>query len=445
MKGTYTAAEDPPNLRCWNQKRRYGADFLYPFERYVAGFTETKLLSRRGQVVQNPLYDDLSAACNKATGAGCVGERDASLVFVAGIVGVPWQDIAVDPTDLTKGYLTATQLTDMNVWAKIVGVPNDQQNAYAPPIAPNDPHMLESIVPRPGLPPPSSAPDADPINGHEWDPSQVAPPNADLQYACTFPLPATKTCTEGIDCDCFVPPGGNAAAAANPLCQNGGMYSNVQTRAKAYPGIRELQVLEGLGDQAIVASICPANVTNMNAADYGYRPAVGALINRLRSPLRTRCLPRQLVVKPGGEVPCVIFEAFDPPPGASCDCGGPARSFVASDSPRITAEVRRQGTCFCEIAQLIDAKDSQHPAAGTICRTNVSPPADEPSGWCYVDPAQAGANAAGQCQIVSTCPPTDRRIIRFVDTASEPRNGATGLLVCDDPGAPGGPATDPCP
>ena len=86
-------------------------------------------------------------------------------------------------------------------------------------------------------------------------------------------------CPEQTDCDCFVPAGGNAAAASNPLCQNAaGMYSNTQSRAKGYPGTRELQVLQGLGEQAIVASICPSNVANMAAADFGYRPAIAALI-----------------------------------------------------------------------------------------------------------------------------------------------------------------------
>ena len=36
--------------------------------------------------------------------------RDGSLVFLAGIVGVPWQDIAVDPYDLSKGYRAAEEL-----------------------------------------------------------------------------------------------------------------------------------------------------------------------------------------------------------------------------------------------------------------------------------------------------------------------------------------------
>jgi hypothetical protein len=216
---------------------------------------------------------------------GCAPQRDRDLVFFAGIVGVPWQDIAVDPNDLTKGYLTAAQIAERKVWAKIVG---DPHNA-AGPVAPSDPHMIEAILPRPGLAGPTSGPTADPIHGHEWNISQSSPtPNSDLQYACTFELSPVKVCVEQTDCDCFVPAGGNPAAAGNPLCQNRatGMYSTTQTGAKAYPGVRQLEVLQGLGQQAIVGSICPANTNDKTRIDYGYRPVISAIVNRLRNPLR---------------------------------------------------------------------------------------------------------------------------------------------------------------
>jgi hypothetical protein len=444
MKGTYAPAEDPANLRCWQQKKRYGADFLYSTQRYINGFKDSKIPNRRGIAVQNPLYDDLTTTCNKATGAGCSGERDKSLVFVAGVVGVPWQDIALDVTDLTKGYLSSTQIADMNLWAKILGTPFDPTKPFAAPIPPTDPHMIESIAPRAGLPPPGSPLNADPINGHEWDPSMSSPPNADLQYACIFPLPMTKTCTEQTDCDCFVPAGGNAAGPSNPLCQNGGMFSNVQRAAKGYPGTRELEVLKGLGEQAIVASICPSNVTNTNAVDYGYRPAIAALISRLRNALRGRCLPRQLAVTPDGSVPCVIVEAFYPPAGGGCDCSV-GRQPVAGDDPVLTDQVRAQGTCFCAINQL---KDTMTDNSKTVCESDPAPGGTVLPGWCYVDPSQATTPTArqDQCQIVRNCPATDRRIIRFVSPASEPRPGATAFIMCQEQSFPssGGAPMDPC-
>jgi hypothetical protein len=441
QKGAYTLTQDPPNLREQFQKRKYGVEFYWPVSRYINGFINDQVPNRANQPVKNPLYDDLSPTCDKTTKVGCAGARDKSLVFFAGIVGVPWQDIAVDPMDLTKGYLTAQQISDMNIWAKIVGDPNPPNNA--PPILPTDQHMVESIAPRNGLPGPNSNANADPINGHEWDPSMLGPASAndDLQYACIFELNPPKTCMGVQDCDC----GGPVAMTHSPLCQNpaNNTYSAQQVRAKAYPGIRELQVLQGLGPQAIVASICPSNVRDMAAADYGYRPAISALISRLRNALRGRCLPRTLAVNPDtGAVPCVVVEAFNPPPGTTCNCSDkPGRVGVDPNSGVITPEIQAQGTCFCEIVQL-NGTDK------TLCETQVTPPSSVASGWCYVDPSQAGANAMAECQIVKACPPTDRRIIRFVNPDSEPRPGATAFIMCQEQSFPtqgGGAPMDPCP
>ena len=73
---------------------------------------------------------------------------------------------------------------------------------------------------------------------------------------------------------------GDGVAQKNPLCQQGGTYGTTQYGAKGYPGTRHLAVLKGLGDQAIVASICPANLTDASKNDYGYRPAIGSIISR---------------------------------------------------------------------------------------------------------------------------------------------------------------------
>ena len=67
--------------------------------------------------------------------------RGPGLVFFAGIVGVPWQAIANDPGNVSLGYKPATQLD----WNAILGDPANH-------VPPADPHMVESIDPRPGLP-----------------------------------------------------------------------------------------------------------------------------------------------------------------------------------------------------------------------------------------------------------------------------------------------------
>lgn len=252
--------QDALNLRCYRQKERFGLDFLQPVQRYIDALTKTTLPDG----TLNPLF------CSKrnADGTSCdVAMRDPSLVVLAGIVGVPWQDIARDPSDLSKGYRTAGEV----MWDQIVGSEQGR-----------DPLMVESVAPRTGTNPATgaelSAPGAlpaNPINGGEWD---IALGN-DLQYACAFALPAPVDSSQGGDC---------AGSPQSPLCRDPSTHAYGQTQflAKAYPGLRQLEVLRGLGDSAVVASICPANLSDPARADFGYRPAMGALGDRLRSNLR---------------------------------------------------------------------------------------------------------------------------------------------------------------
>jgi hypothetical protein len=407
QKGEYTVVEDQPNLRCFKQKERYGVDFLYPVQRYIDGFTRPQVPNRRGEMVPNPLFTDLT--CN--AGSGCA-MRDKSLVYVTGLVGVPWQDIAVDPSDLTKGYKTSQQLDADGVWADIVGDPLSP----AGPVPPRDLHMVESIKPRPGLPGPGSAPNADSKNGHEWDPTKdSSQPNADLQYACIFDLPMPRTCIDSGDCDCFGP---NVSDVQNPLCQNAqGAYTSTQVRAKAYPAPRILQVLRGLGDHAIVGSICPAQLGDVSRADFGYSPAVSALVPALRQSLAHPCLAVALPADATGQAPCQVIEAFN---STTCNCSNEPGRRPAVDS-LLTDEMRRAGNCFCEILQLAGN-------ANQICRSNLNPPANTGDGWCYVDPAQQSDTS---CTVVRECAANQQRKIQFINASSEPRPGSTAFLRCD--------------
>jgi hypothetical protein len=415
-----TGAEDALNLRCFNQKQRYGMSFLYPVERYIEGFSKATIHNRKGEVVQNPLFADL----NCKAGTDCQSVRSESLVFVAGITGVPWQLISKNPNDLLAGYKSAKEIQAENLWLDLVG----DQNNPSGPIAPKDPHMVESIAPRAALAGPASSASADPIHGHDWDTSKIDnQANSDLQYACTFALPTPKTCTSPQDCDC----GGSPTelnGTKNPLCQNGTSFTTTQTRAKAYPGTRVLQVLQGLDpDQAIVASICPANLDmkKVDAPDYGYTPAIQALISRLRTVLRGRCLPRPLEVDTEGQVPCVVVEASKSK--GTCDCSLPGRAAITDDS-LITQDMRDAGNCFCELQQI---KDEQ---ASELCKTSADPGAAAGNGWCYVDPSQGkdGKPDTRQCGLVSKCGATERRLIKYVNTSSEPRSEATAFILCQE-------------
>jgi hypothetical protein len=411
--------EDPSNLRCFNQKKKYGQDFLYPVQRYIDGFGNTKIRNRKGELVDNPLFLDLTCK----NGTACQPQRDKGLIFVAGITGVPWQLIARNPSDLGEGYKSAKDILEQNIWPDLVG---DLANPQGP-VLPSNAHMVESVMPRASLAGPTSAATADVIHGHEWDPSQAQHKNADLQYACTFPLKEPKPCPTDLDCDCFGSPT-QVAGMKNPLCQNpaDNSFSTVQLRAKAYPGTRILQVLQGLDpEQAIVASICPANVMDPTRKDYGYTPAIQALISRLRTALRGRCLPRPLEVDSDGMVPCVVVEAFK---GAGkCDCQGqPGR--IAADPTLLTPEIEEAGDCFCEMLQI------DKPQAQELCKTSPDPGGAAGHGWCYIDPAQGadGKPDKRQCGLVAKCPATERRLIKFVDAASEPRPGATAFIMCQE-------------
>jgi hypothetical protein len=279
-----TPIEDQPGVRCWDQKRRFGIDFLYPSQRYVNALTlpaiDPSSVDLSGpQTVPNPIFSDLNPNDPITT------VRGPELVFLAGVVGVPWQDIARDPSDISQGYKNAIELNEpngngVNAWDIALGDP-------ASYISPLDPLMVESADPRSGVNPvtgdpivTSADPLGNPINGHDF----ANPERTDLQYACIFPLLTPKDCSDPnlSSCDC------NDPTNDSPLCENDPMNGGQptrQVRGKAYPGTRELQVLKGVGEQGVVASICAVQTENPSQSDFGYRPAVRAIIDATRSRL----------------------------------------------------------------------------------------------------------------------------------------------------------------
>ena len=107
----------------------------------------------------------------------------------------------------------------------------------------------------------------------------------DLEYACIFPLPTPRDCAQRDPSTeaCYCYPGFFDRA----LCEQTpgtGDPGTTQYWAKAYPGPRQLEVLEARGSNSILASICPRNTTDASAIDFGYRPAIDAVIERLAQP-----------------------------------------------------------------------------------------------------------------------------------------------------------------
>ncbi|MEM6790135.1 MAG: hypothetical protein AAF715_21625 [Myxococcota bacterium] len=446
--------EDHINVRCFDQKRRFGIDFLYPMSRYENALRAPSLPDRNGNLVPNPIFADLTR------GRDGVAVRSSDLVFIAGIVGVPWQEIARKSPDgspdllsgLTAdgrpqgGYQSAGELSANGTWDRILGDPKCYGSD--PDCRPDNPLMIESIAPRtgPGLVD-ASTPLGNPINGHEYT---IARGN-DLQYACIFDLvdgsgmPAPVDCSEqpnGAGCDCDDDTSGD-----NPLCYwtgegappldatmtySGPSFTQTQFRAKAYPGLRHLQLLQSVGDQGIVGSICPEQLVDPTLENFGYRPAVGAIIERLKVQLNGQCLQRSLTPDVDGTVRCRIVEARRlEDDAASCaeTCTAPGRRFIDPLDPAVVAvsgDATRDDNCFCEIEQLTGDD-------GAGCKSDVSSAPVNPTtgeavhGWCYVDAATVPKT--GDPRLVSDCPATQQRLIRFVNEGRG-ESGAKLFIAC---------------
>ena len=277
QKGDLSASEDPTNLRCFDQKKKYGVDLLYPVQRYIDAFSGSKVPNREQAMVENPLFSDI----NCQTGAACAPPRDKNLVLFTGIVGVPWQDIAVDPNDLSNGYKNAKQLRDENIWANIVG---DPLNASGP-IPPRDPHMMESTAPRLGLAGPESGPVPTPSTVTSGSRAETCSNRRRLAVRLHLRSPLSRSVSTQ-DCACFGPAIGDVM---NLVCQNAqGVYTTAQVRGTAYPGTRILQVLQARRRHRRFHLPC---------AEYRYHARILVLPrhqrhhDRLRQSLADPCLP----------------------------------------------------------------------------------------------------------------------------------------------------------
>jgi hypothetical protein len=469
------AVDDGPyqaNIRCWQQKRRFGYEFLYPTSRYVVGLTKKQLCPDQS-------FGDMDCDCDyaKSIGAGCSpGSRqmpnplystivgtlndgsqiegypkllprsDNSLIFLVGIVGVPWQDIGTsasgtltyipvtDPAwnSTASGTLPDNPPTGQNgIWEMIYGVDNVN-------ITPADMHMVESVAPRNGLPGPTASAYADPFNGHEYNTARE-----DLEYACIYRLPTPRACVCNAGssdyasckyqnpndcCDVSYPADGAGGPGDNyykPLC-NG----NTQVAAKAYPGLREIAVLHDYATSdvtstkkgnAIVASICPRDLTSANtSAGYGYNPAMQATVERMKELLVPSCLPWSLSVNADGSTPCNVVEVVDNTLTAGQDCSTYCTSMGrqkanAANTADVTVLLKTiricsatgqpdcSSLCVCQLPEETGGNLATCQNAIDGSEAAILP------GFCYVDPSQG----AGNPEVVARCPESQRRIIRF--------------------------------
>ncbi|CAN5925337.1 hypothetical protein BH11MYX4_BH11MYX4_61190 [soil metagenome] len=396
--GYYGPAEDQLNVRFHRMKERYGIDPQYPIKRYIDGLTKfrvpdrsaehtTKARAGGGRDISgyvgtakctNPLF---AKSLPRESGQEiCTLQRSTrgpDLIFFAVVGGVPNNLLHFDPASPEKSRIVNDD------WNKILG--RDPANFNYEGI---DPHMIQSVAPRNGVPPASDTRgdngDANDPVGRDWKTG-----DDDLQYACTFKLPKERNCVAtDPSCDC-------AGTKNPPLC--GAAVGN-QIKAKAYPTTREFQVVRALGDQGVIASLCPISLT-VDKADptYGYNPAVKSIIDRLKNALTTQCLPQKLTKSSDptekDQVPCLVLaqlgEVTDTCAGVGLDV--PPAEILAKFLEQKKAEsgdLKDGGTDLtkfpvCVLKQLVVA-------TGDTCKDNAD------KGWCYVENG-SGKTPAGKC------------------------------------------------
>jgi hypothetical protein len=264
------------------------------------------------------------------------------------------------------------------------------------------------------LAPTGAASTTDPVNGREWITDlpvgdHVLP--VDRQYACIFPLTTPRDCTQAVNgyaCDCPAP-SMLTHDQTPPVCSDA--TPTQQIAAKAYPTVRELLVAKMMGVQGIVSSICPIHVADNAAGNdplYGYRPAVAAIIDRLKAALTNACLPRKLTPGADGSVPCLVLVTL---PGAG-SCKNPT---CPADSGLTVPDMNVLDTfCNSQEANYQGVKNVPgDPALQSVCQlqqlTVTANPGDFDNnqscsqsgdkGWCYVQ--GAGANGCSQAIVFS--------------------------------------------
>jgi len=408
----------------------------------------------------------------------------------AGCTATQYWDTSVSPPACAdcpqKDVLSTTD------WIKILGTGPAAYTGTGGALSFNyagiDPHMVESQTPRnvvsltnpavatnpaestlQGPLPVASAADPirpDPINGREWTTTTgVHSLNVDRQYACIFQLPAAsqRDCAaipnntiEENSCDC-VPlwdsttgkagPTKNTPDQIPPLCSMTSTDKTitsavsdytVQTYAKAYPTIRELMLANMMGAQGIVSSLCPIHTEDNTAGDdplYGYRPAVNAIVNRLKSALGSQCVPK-LTPDSTGNVPCLVLVTFGPTSNGptsegACSSYGGQNAYSTVD-PQVLAEFQQAQVAAAGDAGAASVKNeitcSLNQAAvpaGSNCAT-----VSGKVGWCYVTGAGITGGSTCSQQISYSSPqlvPNGATIsLQCISTNSASDGGASG-------------------
>src|SRR5690606_38304067 len=131
---------------------------------------------------------------------------------------------------------------------------------------------------------------------------------------------------------------------------------------------------------------------NMGARDYGYRPAVAAIVDRLKEQLADKCLSRELSVRENAagdnEAACIIVEAKALQAGQMPNCSATAREPIAAEIDPVVRD-QLEDTFQCGGNTGIDCNAFQlcqiSQVSGDSCLNDENASGD---GWCYIDPAK---------------------------------------------------------
>ncbi len=387
--GVLKAEDDDPNVRCFDQRRRFGASYLFPLDRYVRGLTSRTVVDRHGAEVTNPLYT-----------AG----RTPEMVHLAFLTGVPWPTTATEGSGSNNGelqLLTSRELHD-SVWKKLIGSEAER-----------DPRLIESIGPRAELPGPEATRWADPIISHDYD----NPRRAALQNSCVFELPEPVDCGDVEWCDCAERAWPDGAAAPlssnNPLCQaEDGSYGSTQHFAKATPPVRLLTFAQRVNDavETLVGSICPVTLdpSRSTSSTFGYN-AFGVAVSSWfggGGGLETMCIDARWPDTAGGRANCKLIERVQ----AGFDCNLPGRRVAPEEYVSWTLPPwgKRKDFTFCEVLPLPGDPEAAGTPAHTCAHALVPP--NEEVGYCLIDPE----HGLGDPNLVEMCPDAAKRRIRLI-------------------------------
>ena len=427
---------DIPNLRFFHERQRFGIDYHYPPSRYINALQNGIVpdQSYTGAQCTNPLFaaslpTSSTAELCKLTPNSTSGRLPGgNLVYYAAITGVPHQLIQATPGDGTCAATSAKAdcpqkpLLTAADWQLIIG--QDPINYNFTGV---DFHMLESWAPRTQAVaqaagavnysncPPTASDTCDPINGREYDTTYLQQGYADLEYACTFQFAQPKNCDSpqyAGACDCLASAPADAGQLPPPnsgssLCQvNPGDagYSDTQLYGKAYPSIDELYVAQQMGQYGIVSSLCPIH-TQYSQTDplYGYRPAVNAIVDRLKAALQVSCPPHKLTLDPdSGKVDdCLVLATFN---DGTTSCNETLGYSNVSSAEALADFQANQHNTWVANGQVgkdpsleLTCQLGSLTAAGGACQIpqNADP---NYQGWCYVEnTGTASSDAGGGC------------------------------------------------